>query len=261
MQLTALASRPGSTPMSFKRSIALAALCAWTVVRTRWPVMPACIAIRAVSSSRISPTSKTSGSERRIVRSPRAKEAPLGRDLDVVDPADLVLDRVLDGHDHVARVVQQVQRGVERRRLARAHRPAHDDRAVGLANRLLEVLTRERGHPELAEIGLRDGAVHDPEHDLLAVRRRHDRDAQVERVALEADRDAAVLGRTPLGDVEVPMIFRRLITPSCICFGIWATGRVTPSMRARTIMSSSCGSKWMSTRRPRSPGRASPARA
>ena len=42
------------------------------------------------------------------------------------------------------------------------------------------------------------------------------------------------------------MIFRRLITPSCICFGICATGRVTPSMRARTIMSSSCGSKWMS---------------
>jgi len=42
------------------------------------------------------------------------------------------------------------------------------------------------------------------------------------------------------------MIFRRLMTPSCICFGISATGRVTPSIRARTIMSSSCGSKWMS---------------
>ena len=39
--------------------------------------MPACIAIPAVSSSRISPTSSTSGSERRIVRSPRAKVRPL----------------------------------------------------------------------------------------------------------------------------------------------------------------------------------------
>ena len=38
--------------------------------------MPACIAILAVSSSRISPTSSTSGSLRRIVRSPRAKVSP-----------------------------------------------------------------------------------------------------------------------------------------------------------------------------------------
>ena len=45
---------------------------------------------------------------------------------------------------------------------------------------------------------------------------------------------------------RLPMIFSRLMTPSCICFGISATGRVTPSIRARTIMSSSCGSKWMS---------------
>src|SRR6476660_4315841 len=45
---------------------------------------------------------------------------------------------------------------------------------------------------------------------------------------------------------RLPMIFRRLITPSCICLGICATGRVTPSLRARTTMSSSSGSKWMS---------------
>jgi hypothetical protein len=115
----------------------------------------------------------------------------------VVDPADLVLDRVLDGHDHVARIVEQ-------------------------------------------------GAVHDPEHDLLAVRGRHDRDPQVERVAVEADRDAAVLGARRSTMSRLPMIFSRLSTPSCICFGICATGRVTPSIRARTIMSSSWGSKWMS---------------
>ena len=33
------------------------------------------------------------------------------------------------------------------------------------------------------------------------------------------------------------MIFRRLLTPSCIAFGMVATGRVTPSIRARTTCS------------------------
>ena len=76
MQLSDGASRPGSTPMSLSRTIELEALCACSVLRTRWPVVAACIAIRAVSSSRISPTRMTSGSLRRIVRSPRAKVRP-----------------------------------------------------------------------------------------------------------------------------------------------------------------------------------------
>ncbi len=42
------------------------------------------------------------------------------------------------------------------------------------------------------------------------------------------------------------MILRRVTTAGCIGFGIVATGRVTPSIRARTTISSSCGSKWMS---------------
>ena len=43
-----------------------------------------------------------------------------------------------------------------------------------------------------------------------------------------------------------PMIFRRVTTAGCIGFGIVATWRVTPSIRARTTISFSCGSKWMS---------------
>ena len=41
-----------------------------------WPVSAASIAIRAVSASRISPTMITSGSARRIERSPVAKVSP-----------------------------------------------------------------------------------------------------------------------------------------------------------------------------------------
>ena len=67
-QVSVAARRPGSTPMSVNRRMAEAAVCEWIVEHTRWPVMAARTAICAVSSSRISPTRITSGSERRIVR-------------------------------------------------------------------------------------------------------------------------------------------------------------------------------------------------
>ena len=47
-----------------------------SVESTRCPVSAASIAIRAVSPSRISPTMTTSGSARRIERSPVAKSSP-----------------------------------------------------------------------------------------------------------------------------------------------------------------------------------------
>ena len=47
------------------------------------------------------------------------------------------------------------------------------------------------------------GAVEDPEHDLLAERRRQDGDAEVDGMAVVADRDAAVLGVAAVGDVEL----------------------------------------------------------
>ena len=63
-------------PMSRNRCRALVASVAWIVERTKWPVRAAWIAIRAVSTSRISPTRMASGSWRRIDRSPAAKVTP-----------------------------------------------------------------------------------------------------------------------------------------------------------------------------------------
>ncbi len=53
--------------------MAPAASLVWTVLKTRWPVSEAWMAISAVSRSRISPTMITSGSWRRKLRSPLAK--------------------------------------------------------------------------------------------------------------------------------------------------------------------------------------------
>ena len=76
MQLIDVAISDWSTPMSRSRAIELAALWVCSVVRTRWPVIAAWIAIRAVSSSRTSPIRTTSGSERSIVRRPLANVSP-----------------------------------------------------------------------------------------------------------------------------------------------------------------------------------------
>ena len=59
----------GSMPMSISRVTVDGASSVCSVESTRWPVCAACIAIFAVSWSRISPTRMTSGSWRRIERS------------------------------------------------------------------------------------------------------------------------------------------------------------------------------------------------
>ena len=59
-------------------------------------------------------------------------EAGLGVHLHLVDPGEPVLDRVLDGDDVDLGLGDDVQRRVQRRRLARAGGPRHQDHPVGL---------------------------------------------------------------------------------------------------------------------------------
>ncbi len=63
-------------PISMSRVIADGASFVWSVESTRWPVSAASMAIWAVSWSRISPSSTTSGSERKIDRSADANVSP-----------------------------------------------------------------------------------------------------------------------------------------------------------------------------------------
>ena len=64
-------------PMSMNRCSALVASVACSDDMTKWPVSAACTAMRAVSTSRISPTRIASGSWRRIARRPFANVSPL----------------------------------------------------------------------------------------------------------------------------------------------------------------------------------------
>ena len=63
-------------PISVSRTIADGASLVCSVESTRWPVSAASTAMWAVSRSRISPSSTTSGSERRIERRAAAKVSP-----------------------------------------------------------------------------------------------------------------------------------------------------------------------------------------
>ena len=59
------------------------------------------------------------------------------------------------------------------------------------------------GEPEVGQVQQDRGLVQDSHHDLLPVDRGEGRDAQVDLLAADLQRDAAVLGDAPLGDVEV----------------------------------------------------------
>ena len=66
----------GLTPMSIKRGMVPGASLVWSVEKTKCPVSEACMAVSAVSKSRISPTRITSGSWRKIARRPFEKSYP-----------------------------------------------------------------------------------------------------------------------------------------------------------------------------------------
>ena len=64
-------------PMSIRRVKALGASLVCSVLKTRWPVSDAWMALSAVSRSRISPIRITSGSWRRMLRSAAANVRPI----------------------------------------------------------------------------------------------------------------------------------------------------------------------------------------
>ena len=127
----------GSAPMSISRVTTDGASSVCSVESTRWPVCAACIAIFAVSASRISPTQDDVG----ILAQDRAQRAgerqlDLLVDLRLVDAGDLILDRILDRDDVGLLRLHRRQRRAERRRLAAAGRADDENHAVLVAEEL-----------------------------------------------------------------------------------------------------------------------------
>ena len=83
---------------------------------------------------------------------PGGKRQPGPRvDVDLVEARKAVLDGILDGDDRHLGLVQLLQAGVERRRLARAGGADDDDRPVGLRDRVFERGAAARPQLEVVE--------------------------------------------------------------------------------------------------------------
>ena len=67
----------------------------------------------------------------------------------------------------------------------------------------LESRERVVGHPEVVQPDPAPILVEQPQHDALAVQRRHRRHAHVDLAILQSQPDAPVLRQSALGDVEL----------------------------------------------------------
>src|SRR5258708_4868661 len=119
----------------------------------------------------------------------------------LVDAGHLVFDRVLDRDDLHVGLVEAVERGIERRRLAASRGTGHEEDAVHLVERIEEALQRCAVQAERREVVRPAALVQYPHHDALAVHGGDRGDAQVDLLALDAQLDAPVLREPPFRDV------------------------------------------------------------
>jgi hypothetical protein len=131
-------------------------------------------------------------------------QAGLLVDVDLVDPGHLDFRRVLGGRDVDARLVQQVEAGVERDRLAAAGRPGGEDHPVRAADRVHQRIPLLGLEAERVDADRRGRRVEDPHDDLLAEQRGQRAHAKVDRLVLgQHELHPAVLRDALLGDVEL----------------------------------------------------------
>ena len=98
-------------------------------------------------------------------------QTALGIHGDLVDAGELVLDRVLDGNDLLAWVVELAEGGVERGRFARTGRTRHQHQPVRLGDEGVDHVAKRLVHAQRLEIKTQGALVEDSHHDRLAVQR------------------------------------------------------------------------------------------
>ena len=163
-------------------------------------------AVAPMVVSRIKVMSRLDIAEKRLPqdRAQPAREGHfhLGVDLGLADAVDVVLDRILDRHDVARVVVQALERGIERGRLARPGGAGDQQYAVRLVDQLVDQRLRRRIHAEAPEFEPPALFVEQPQHHALAMAGGDGRDAHVDRASGHAQADTPVLRQALLGDVE-----------------------------------------------------------
>ena len=120
----------------------------------------------------------------------------------LADQGHRIFDRILQGHDVEAVVVDVVEHRIERGRLAAAGRACHQDDALGSRDHLLEKLELARFETQTVERHDPFLSVENAQYDVLAVRSRLGGDAKIDGASGEHQGDASVLRRARFGDVH-----------------------------------------------------------
>ena len=134
----------------------------------------------------------------------RERHPALDVHLHLVDAGHPDFHRILDRGDVALIVVEQVQAGVQRHRLARTGRAGHQHHAVGPGQRVLVQLALVVFVSELVDAHFRRAGIQDAQHHLLAEQRRQGAHAEVDLFGLgQVQLHAAVLRHALLGDVQL----------------------------------------------------------
>ncbi len=128
--------------------------------------------------------------------------AQVGLDLDLDQAGGLDLDRVLDGDDLAAHIVQFGQCCMQRGRLAAARGARHQDQPVRLAERDAQRPEHRGGQVQAVQPGAGAAVVQQAQHQRLAMHGRRACDAKVDRAPARLLPDAAVLRQATLGYVH-----------------------------------------------------------
>jgi hypothetical protein len=132
----------------------------------------------------------------------REIQPDLAVDLELVDPSQVELHRILDGADVDGGVVQMVEHRVERRALAAAGRAGDQDDPVWVFANAFQPGTGLGGQPEPVEGQQAAGIVNDAGDHLFAELVGQGGDAQVHRLAAVVDADGPVLGQSAFGNIH-----------------------------------------------------------
>src|SRR4029450_6741527 len=95
------------------------------------------------------------------------------------------------------------QAGIQRGCLSRAGRAGDNKNAIWVLCDLETVITDAIGHPKILELEVGARSVQHPQHYTFAERCRKSRDTEIDRVAIDDPQDAAILGQTALGNIQV----------------------------------------------------------
>ena len=120
-------------------------------------------------------------------------QADLMTHLSLVDPRQVVLNRVLCGDDLHIRLVEILQRRVERCRLSRSGRPRHQEDSVGALDDLIEALVFRFMEAQLLKIHQALLLVENTHDDALAMAGGQRTDSKIDRPAVQLDLDTAIL--------------------------------------------------------------------